>query len=421
MTILVLDGNENQAVACVRSLVRAGHRVLVGSSSSWSKAGWSRYCSHAFRYCSPEHDVHQFIRDIAEEVKTAGKCLVLPMSERTTLPLSGQRDAIAECGGRLVLPAHDSLVRAFDKLQMIRLAQSLGITVPETWTVGSQEDAHRLSSSLPYPVVLKARMSNEELRSGALTATGKPEYAGTPAQMLSAYDRLRTRCSAIVVQEFVEGKGTGYFALMRDGELRAEFGHMRLRDVRPTGSGSAVRVSVELDPSVRRAGRRILDALRWHGVAMVEFRLRPDSTPVFMEVNGRFWNSLSLAIYSGVDFPALLVNMVEQRDVPFLNDYRAGVRCRWLLGDLRHVLEVLRGAPAGYPGEFPRRLPTVFHFLLPVAGMHHDNFSLSDPLPELGDWLDFLRRLLSPISRKGAGRGLQPDSTLTRSSTLEQQ
>ena len=33
MTILVLDGNENQAVACVRSLARTGHRVEVGADT----------------------------------------------------------------------------------------------------------------------------------------------------------------------------------------------------------------------------------------------------------------------------------------------------------------------------------------------------------------------------------------------------
>ena len=44
------------------------------------------------------------------------------------------------------------------------------------------------------------------------------------------------------------------------------------------------------------------------GVAMVEYRYDPASRRyVFMEINGRFWGSLQLAIDAGVDFPALLV------------------------------------------------------------------------------------------------------------------
>ncbi len=87
-------------------------------------------------------------------------------------------------------------------------------------------------------------------------------------------------CSRVLVQEFVDGEGAGYFALMNRGELRAEFAHRRVRDVHPTGSGSAVRVSVEPDPQVRAASLSILQALQWHGVAMVEFRQLPGSAPV---------------------------------------------------------------------------------------------------------------------------------------------
>ena len=102
---------------------------------------------------------------------------------------------------------------------------------------------------------------------------------------------------------------------MHHGELRAEFAHRRIRDVYPTGSGSAVRVSVAVDPEIRRSSLAILSALRWHGVAMVEYRKKPGSPPVFMEVNGRFWHSLPLACYAGVDFPALLVQMAENGDI----------------------------------------------------------------------------------------------------------
>src|SRR5205814_3735443 len=106
------------------------------------------------------------------------------------------------------------------------------------------------------------------------------------------------------------------------------------------------------DPLIRQAALSILEKLRWHGVAMVEFRKQADGTPVFLEVNGRFWNSLPLAIYAGVDFPSLLAEMAEHGDIKSLSGYPAGVRCRWFLGDFRHLLEVWRGAPAGYPGRF---------------------------------------------------------------------
>lgn len=403
MNVLVLDGNENQAVACVRSLARAGHRVTVGASSVWSKAGWSRDCSATLRYPAPQSDGRAFVTAIVEAVRRAPGSLVLPMTERTTLPLSEARADIEAAGGRLILADHASVLLAFDKLEMTRLASSLGIEVPRTATITTAAEAAALAGSTAYPLVLKPRASEEWRPTGEVVATGAPIYVRNAAQLLAAYETLRHRCSAVIAQEFIAGGGAGYFALTVNGEPRLEFAHKRLRDVRPTGSGSALRVSVPLDPRVAEAGRAILASINWRGVAMVEFRIRPDGSPVFLEVNGRFWNSLALAVYAGADFPALLAQLAEYGDVPRVAAYDVGTRCRWLLGDCRHVVEVWRGAPANFPGVFPSRWRTLRDFLMPVKGTHHDNFTWRDPLPEIGDWLAFAARLLPAAMRRARG------------------
>ncbi len=402
MKILVLDGNENQAVACVRSLARAGHTVLAGADSSWSKAGWSRHCSGMFQYPGPQSDSDAFVARIVEEVRRDADTLVLPMTERSTLPLSQNRDLIHAAGGKLVLPAHEIVLRAFDKQRTTAIARSLGVAVPATTIISNSEQADAVKQTLPYPVVLKPRTS-EVFVEGQFKATGRPLYAKNEREFIAAYNVISQRSPSILAQEFIEGTGTGYFALMRDGEIRAEFAHKRIRDVHPTGSGSAVRVSVAPDETIREAALAILNELKWHGVAMVEFRVRPDGRPVFIEVNGRFWTSLPLAVYAGVDFPKLLAEMAEHGDVKAPAGYKEHVRCRWLLGDFRHLVEVMKGAPSGYPGRFPSRLTTLAEFLTPVRGTFHDNFILSDPLPEAGDWLDFIfRKAPARLRRRSA-------------------
>ena len=399
MRVLVLDGNQNQAVAAVRSLAAAGHTVLVGDSTSWNKAGWSRSARESFHYPSPQRQAEAFVSRIAQMVAaesgaSAPPILVLPMTEATTLALSLHRERIFRAGGIMVLPSHEQVLRAFDKQQTTELARSLGIAVPRTTLVENRDDAERAARSLEYPVVLKPRASEELGQQGNVRTGGRPRYASTPAEFESAYADISRRSSGILVQQYVKGEGTGYFALMHNGELRAEFAHRRIRDVYPTGSGSAVRVSREPEPEIRRAGLAILESLRWHGVAMVEFRWLAGKPPVFMEVNGRFWNSLPLACYAGVDFPALLAHMAEHGDVPPVSGYRSGVRCRWFLGDFRHLIEVWKGPPQGYPGPYPGQLKTLASVLTPVPGTVHDLFLWTDPLPEVGDWLNFVRRIL---------------------------
>lgn len=402
MRVLVLDGNQNQAVAAVRSLAAAGHTVLVGDSTSWSKAGWSRSAQGAFQYPSPQKQADAFVNRIVEIVASGAKdikpsvpTLVMPMTEATTLALSLHRDRIIRAGGVMVLPSHEQVLRAFDKQRTTELAQSLGIAVPRTILVENRDKAESAARSLEYPVVLKPRASEELGQQGNVRTGGRPRYASTAAEFEAAFADISMRSSGVLVQQYVSGEGTGYFALMQQGELRAEFAHRRIRDVHPTGSGSAVRVSRAPEPEIRSASLAILQALRWHGVAMVEFRWQAGKPPVFMEVNGRFWNSLPLACYAGVDFPGLLAQMAERGDVPLQNGYRSGVRCRWLLGDLRHLIAVWKGPPAGYPEPFPGRLATLASFLTPVPGTVHDLFQWSDPLPEVGDWVYTARRLLA--------------------------
>ncbi len=401
MKVLVLDGNENQAVAAVRSLAKAGHTVFVGAPTSWSKAGWSRFCHRTFLYDSPEDNALNFVQSVCAKIQELGGAFVMPMTERTTLPISFYREFILQAGGTFVLPSHKILLRAFDKAQTTSLAKSLDVEIPFSVVLENLIEAQDSAKTFRFPAVLKPCSSEEVNEHGQTSTTGRPHYASNENEFLGAFSALRQRCERVIAQEFIEGTGAGYFALMNEGELCAEFAHQRIRDVRPTGSGSAVRVSTAPDPIIRAASLSLLQKLQWHGVAMVEFRVRPDGTPVFLEINGRFWNSLALPVYAGADFPAWLVQLSECKKLQQISPYKSGLSCRWLLGDVRHLVEVWKGAPGSYPGKFPSRLETTISFLKPTSGMFHDNFLLSDPVPEIGDWLDFVwRRLRNRKSSK---------------------
>ena len=393
----MLDGNQNQSVAAVRSLADAGHEVLVGEANPWSKAGWSRFCQESFQYPNPEQDAESFLSRIVEVASQRAGTMVLPMTEATTLPVSARRELLVSAGARLVLPDHSDVLRAFNKHEMVRLAASLGVAVPKTILLRNSDDAKRAGAELQFPVVLKPRSSVESQSDGGIRVTGRPRYARDAHELLARYWQLTQICSEVLAQEFVDGEGVGYFALMCRGELRAEFAHRRIRDVHPTGSGSAVRISVEPAPDAKKASLAILAALRWHGVAMVEFRQVKGEPPVFMEVNGRFWNSLPLACYAGADFPAWLAELAEHGDIAVKPPFRSGVVCRWLLGDFRHVVEVMKGPPAGYPRGYPDRWRTLAAVLTPTRGVYHDNFQWRDPLPELGDWLNFTERAFQKL------------------------
>jgi hypothetical protein len=85
-----------------------------------------------------------------------------------------------------------------------------------------------------------------------------------------------------------------------------------------------------------------------------------------MEVNGRFWGSLQLAIDARVDFPWLLYRLCRGENVEGPADYEVGIRLRWLLGDLDHLLLQLRGK--GTAQGISSKTAGLLRFVLPHSG-----------------------------------------------------
>src|SRR2546427_271552 len=86
--VLVLDGRTIEALACVRSLGRAGYWVAVGGKLRWPLASWSRYCRAGFHY--PKETLAGFaaLRTWAHRNEVR---VVLPLTEATSLLCNAER------------------------------------------------------------------------------------------------------------------------------------------------------------------------------------------------------------------------------------------------------------------------------------------------------------------------------------------
>ena len=56
-----------------------------------------------------------------------------------------------------------------------------------------------------------------------------------------------------------------------------------------------------------------------------------------------------LAVAAGMDFCSLLYELATEGDVPECFEYSVGVKSRWLAGDVRHLIAVLRRKAEGLP------------------------------------------------------------------------
>ncbi len=336
MEVLVTDGDQRATLAVVRALGRAGISVAVGESRPASLAGVSRYCAKSVCYPSPADDGKNFLKFLTEESQTGQYKLLLPMTDLTMQLISSVRDSLAP---RVCLPFPPAalLNRVQDKRETLLLAREVGISYPETYLSDETETLEAAAKRINYPVVIKPRFSR--YCQDGHWVIGSVTYAPDAASLLATFRALHAQIPRPLVQEKIQGEGRGVFLLIWNGELKAAFCHRRLREKPPWGGVSVYCESVPLDKSLVEKSFALLRALDWQGVAMVEFKMdNRDGRPKLMEVNGRFWGSLQLAIDAGMDFPLLLYRAALGDNIPPQLDYKVGVKSRWLLGDLDHLL-----------------------------------------------------------------------------------
>jgi biotin carboxylase len=312
----------------------------------------------------------------------------------------------------LALPDTEALAVARNKLATVELARRVDVPTPRTVLVESNADAVRQAASFEWPVVLKPQRSRSVRDGGGVDAFGVG-YAGDAVELEAEMRELEGR-SAVLLQEYCAGEGHGVGLLMDRGQPLLAFQHRRLREVPVTGGPSSFRESVSLDPQLLHYSLRILGALEWTGPAMVEFKVGADG-PKLMEVNGRLWGSLPLAVKSGVDLPARMVDLYlsppSGPPEPADFAYEVGVRSRDLSLELNWIFSVLARACHQEFLPFPPRrkaFSAAFRLLDPRDGF--DIQSLRDPLPGLVELLDIVGKIASRAApRRGSRNGRAPE------------
>jgi predicted ATP-grasp superfamily ATP-dependent carboligase len=401
--VLVTDASRGSAVAFIRSLGQRGWRVTAADFDPASAGFRSRYTTRRLVYPRPTDRPDAVVEAILEAVARDGIDLVIPVTDEVGLPLADAR-ASFEGITTLALPEPEALALAHDKGATIALAERLGVPTPATRSVPAGGDALEAAAALGYPIVVKPTVSRALLGDGTIGSYAVT-YAADP-------DELRRRMAAIaatpvLLQRWLPGVGLGVELLMDRGRPIAAFQHRRLRESPPTGGASALRESVELDPDLYDRAVQMLGALHWTGLAMVEFRRGPDGIGHLMEINGRVWGSLPLAVRAGMDFPGRLADLLlEDRPAdppPVATDYRRGVRARNLRLELGWIGAVLVGRRR-YPYlPWPGRaasLGALASLLDPRIG--DDLMSRSDPGPGVAQLGSIAR---DALRRRGSRHG----------------
>lgn len=392
--VVVLDANSASSTGAIRSLGRQEIHTVVAAEHRSPPGFASRYCDESVTTPDPRIDLDAYETAILDLAERPDVDTVLPFRETDAYVLSHNRRTLADHVGT-PWPSFDTLRSVQDRVQLFEVAQDAGIPTPATGLLDDWDDWTR-------GVVVKPRYTVN------VPEYGFDEYQ--PRESSNVYvasddvdrsDIVAEMGHVPIVQEYVPTPDEyGFFALYDHGDPVATFQHRQRRGWKYCGGPSAYRESVDI-PELEATGRRLLDELDWHGVAMVEFLRDPDTGEFkLMEVNPRFWSSLPFTIQAGVDFPYLYWRQATGRPIETPPDYDVGVAGHLLWGEVLHLASILRD---DYPlvdrPSFLRTLAAVTASLL-----HSPRFDYLDPR-DPGPFVRDLRNRL-PLGRDTVQRSI---------------
>lgn len=420
--VLVLGDNDRAGLTTVRSLGRIGLAVHLVAFEPRSITRRSCYVHRAYDLGQPLAEPERFAERVLDLVRRRRFDLAVPTSDKALLPLMPRREEL-ETHTRFAAPDQTGFEATYFKHITVAIARRLAIPVPQTQVLRGPHELHQLRPQ-SFPLVLKPTCG---VRLGA-SKKNEVRMVRSESELVQRLPGMLARCP-VLVQEFCPGHGVGLNVLANRGEVIAAFQHRRVHEPLD-GGASSYRVSVPLSIELLDAARRFCRELAWTGPAMLEFKQDPATgSTILMEVNGRLWGSLALAVQAGVDFPRLLYDLLAKGRATPTFDYRVPCYVRHTTADADWLATILRkrslfsDASEKHCGRAILR--SVAKQLSNIVRLRegYDLETLDDPLPAALGWLEFLRDKSGKVGRKlaewrcamQAARQVRDRETLDRS------
>ena len=393
---MLLTGSEYPAgLAALRALDRAGFETWAAVESRTALGARSRAAAGLVDVPDPRAAPDAFVTALADAARRLGAAAVLPGTEPALLAMAGRESAFPASVALGSAP-EGTLQRATGKIALALLALRAGFDVPPNRVVAAGDPV--ATYELSFPAIVKPLQS--ELATGGQLERFEACRVESHAELDQALRGLPD--DAGLVQPYIEGRLISVNGVAFEGRLYGLNQHVVHR-VWPDRCGQAVNAeTIPMTPGRERAVAAFMKELGWGGVFNLQL-IEREGRDYVIDLNPRFYVSLSLAVAAGLNLPAIWTSLLL--GLPFEDHgYRTGVRFRQEKGDPRAILAELRRGQLGAARD-----------LLPRRRMVHALFSIRDPRPALsilGDGLAALRRRREEVP---------PDPPTTRSDEVERQ
>jgi len=381
--LVIDDGETAAALAGCRALAVDGWAVGLGAPRRATLTRSSRHVRDFHIVRSPEDDVEGFIADVGAALKSGGHEVVFGSADAHVLALSERRDQVP---ATVPYADHDTVLRSFDKYELVKAAERAGLAVPRT-EVATAETL----SSFTFPAVVKSRLqwalSSE--RESAWLHTAVAEDAQQAEALVAA---MKEGGGDPVLQEKVSGQLMAFNVVVdRDHRVRARVQQRSSRIYPPMVGSSARAVTVPIEQDLAEGIDALMQDLGWFGMAQLQFlRSSEADAPRLIDLNGRFYGSLPLAAAAGCNLAAMWAALATDREIQRPGPARVGARFQTLDSDVRRAVEERNGGLLG----------DLWSSIAFAPRAVHSTWNSGDPLPAIRLFFRSVGRLLRKVLRR---------------------
>lgn len=310
-SVLVVDEGFIGSLHTAIGLRRAGARVVLLGAVR----GRSSYRGDGFvALTGPCPGDAGFVEAVAAIRARYGCDVVYPCTEPTMLPLDGSSDHIWP----VLTRTQRELIAS--KSTMSGFAAAHGADIPPQTVIHGETDVDSALREHGLPLVLKT----ERGRGGDGTRIVRSADAARRAALRALRDRGR-----VIAQKYVSGSTFLVGGLFRDGETLRLYAGEKLRQ-HPEGTGPAAQIRSVDEARLTESAEAVFRALRWTGIASMDFIRHASGRFLFLELNPRPWGSIAAAAQAGVELFEPLAALMRGAAPSSVRSLRHGVATRIL-------------------------------------------------------------------------------------------
>lgn len=319
----ILEGHAN-GLGLIRALGREGLDVYLLDENKYNLGRYSKFCK---KYLNPPYWTDQpekFVEYLEQqkEKHDLDKPIVFPTHNDQVFVLSKYKERLQE-NFLVTVPDWEVTEKCYNKIYTYKIAEEIGIPIPESHYVRDGIDLDEVDDLMEYPFIIKPGIMHRFY-----------EHIGKKAFKVENFKDLKEKydeaCNAVdpeelIFQEIISGgpeKLYSHGVFFKDGKEIRSLTKISKRQV-PMDFGTSTYVEKTESNEVREMSKKILEHIGYNGLCEVEFKKDPrDGEYKFFEINPRPWKWHSLFLANGINLPYLLYKDMKGEELDIDSDWK---------------------------------------------------------------------------------------------------